>query len=345
MWFKNLKKKTTVVGMVAAALITTSLALAPNAQAGTSALTKNLKIFVIPKNLGNSYFTTADSVHSQGALYALKQLGEVGAETSGTTDTPSSQIPIIQADISKGANALIISATDPKALCPTLESAMKKGIIVVTYDSDVPTCRTLFINQASAEGLGESEVDIIASEIHDSGDIGIVSASASDTNQNTWIQWMKVELKKYPKITLEPVVYGNDDTATSTEVTQGLLSRYPDLKGIISPTTVGIAAAAAVLDTAQYRGKVMLTGLGTPDEMKKYVADGTVKEFELWNPANLGYLAAYAAVELASGAITNKTGQTFTAGMLGKFTVGTDNTVLLGKPFVFDKANINKFNF
>jgi rhamnose transport system substrate-binding protein len=345
MWFKNLKKKTTVAGMVAAALITTSLALAPNAQAGTSALTKNLKIFVIPKNLGNSYFTTADSVHSQGALYALKQLGEVGAETSGTTDTPSSQIPIIQADISKGANALIISATDPKALCPTLESAMKKGIIVVTYDSDAPTCRTLFINQASAEGLGESEVDIIASEIHDSGDIGIVSASASDTNQNTWIQWMKVELKKYPKITLEPVVYGNDDTATSTEVTQGLLSRYPDLKGIISPTTVGIAAAAAVLDTAQYRGKVMLTGLGTPDEMKKYVADGTVKEFELWNPANLGYLAAYAAVELASGAITNKTGQTFTAGMLGKFTVGTDNTVLLGKPFVFDKANINKFNF
>jgi len=345
MWFKNLKKKTTVAGMVAAALITTSLALAPNAQAGTSALTKNLKIFVIPKNLGNSYFTTADSVHSQGALYALKQLGEVGAETSGTTDTPSSQIPIIQADISKGANALIISATDPKALCPTLESAMKKGIIVVTYDSDAPTCRTLFINQASAEGLGESEVDIIASEIHDSGDIGIVSASASDTNQNTWIQWMKVELKKYPKITLEPVVYGNDDTATSTEVTQGLLSRYPDLKGIISPTTVGIAAAAAVLDTAQYRGKVMLTGLGTPDEMKKYVADGTVKEFELWNPANLGYLAAYAAVELASGAITNKTGQTFTAGMLGKFIVGTDNTVLLGKPFVFDKANINKFNF
>ncbi len=141
MWFKNLKKKTTVAGMVAAALITTSLALAPNAQAGTSALKKNLKIFVIPKNLGNSYFTTADSVHSQGALYALKQLGEVGAETSGTTDTPSSQIPIIQADISKGANALIISATDPKALCPTLESAMKKGIIVVTYDSDAPTCR------------------------------------------------------------------------------------------------------------------------------------------------------------------------------------------------------------
>jgi rhamnose transport system substrate-binding protein len=331
--------------MVAAALITTTLSLAPSAQAGTAALKTGLKVFVVPKNLGNSYFTTADSVKSGGALAALKALGEVGAETSGTTDTPASQIPIIQADISKGANALIISATDPSALCPTLNSAMKKGIIVVTYDSDAPSCRTMFINQASAEGLGESEVDIIASEIHDTGEIGIVSASASDTNQNTWISWMKVELKKYPKITLEPVVYGNDDTATSTAVTQGLLSRYPDLKGIISPTTVGIAAAAAVLDTAQYRGKVLLTGLGTPDEMKKYVADGTVKEFELWNPADLGFLAAYAAVELASGAITNKTGQSFVAGKLGKYTVAADHTVLLGAPFVFNKANINKFNF
>ena len=105
------------------------------------------------------------------------------------------------------------------------------------------------------------------------------------------------------------------------------------------------AAAAAVLDSAKYRGKVMLTGLGTPDEMKKYVKDGTVKSFELWNPADLGYLAAYAAVELASGSITGAASQTFTAGKLGKFTVGADNTVLLGAPYVFNAANINNFNF
>ena len=128
-------------------------------------------------------------------------------------------------------------------------------------------------------------------------------------------------------------------------MTQGLLQQYPNLKGIISPTTVGIAAAAAVLDTSKYRGKVLLTGLGTPDSMKKFVSDGTVKEFELWNPANLGYLAGYAAVELASGKITGAQGQTFTAGKLGSFTVGADNTVLLGPPFVFNASNISQFNF
>ena len=316
-----------------------------SSSASSSGLKTGLKVFVIPKNLGNSYFTTADSANSGGAIAALDTLGETGTETSGTADTPASQIPAIQAAVSKGANALIISATDPTALCPTINAAIKRGIPVVTYDSDAPTCRSLFIEQASTAELGTSEVDLLAKQIHDTGQIAIVSATASDTNQNAWIGYMKQELKKYPKMTLVSTVYGNDDTATSTQVTQGLLEQYPNLKGIISPTTVGIAAAAAVLDTSKYRGKIALTGLGTPDEMKKYVSDGTVTSFELWNPADLGYLAAYAAVNLASGKINGTAGQTFTAGKLGSFTVAADQTVLLGPPFVFSAANINQFNF
>jgi rhamnose transport system substrate-binding protein len=304
-----------------------------------------LKVFVIPKNLGNPYFTTSDSAKSGGAIAALDALGETGTETSGTTATPASQIPAIQAAITKGANVLLVSATDPTALCPTLNSAMQKGITVVTYDSDAPTCRNLFINQASTAQIGTSEVDLLAKEIHSTGQIGIVSAAASATNQNAWIGFMKQELKKFPKMQLVSTVYGNDDPTTATQVTQGLLEQHPNLKGIISPTTVGILAAAQVVDTPKYRGKVAVTGLGTPDSMKKYVADGSVQAFELWNPANLGYLAAYAAVELASKKITAAQGQTFTAGKLGSFTVGADHTILLGPPFVFNKSNISSFNF
>jgi len=222
---------------------------------------------------------------------------------------------------------------------------MAKGITVVTYDSDAPTCRDMFINQASTAEIGTSEVDVLAKQINSSGDIAIVSAAASATNQNAWIGYMKQELKKYPNMHLVSTVYGNDDPTTATQVTQGLLQHYPNLKGIISPTTVGILAAAQVLDTSKYRGKIALTGLGTPNSLKKFVADGTVQSFELWNPANLGYLAAYATVNLASKKITNSAGQSFTAGKLGSFTVGADSTVLLGPPFVFTKANINQFNF
>src|SRR5215472_10025194 len=308
-------------------------------------LKKGLKVFVIPKNLGNPYFTTADSVKSGGALAALQELGQTGTETSGTAATPASQIPAIQAAVTKGANALIVSATDPSALCPTLKSAMAKGITVVTYDSDAPSCRDLFVNQASTAQIGTSEVDLLAKEIHSSGEIAIVSAAASAPNQNAWIGYMKQQLKKYPKMKLVSIVYGNDDPTTATQVTQGLLQQHPNLKGIISPTTVGILAAAQVVDSPKYKGKVAVTGLGTPNSLKKYVADGTVQAFELWNPASLGYLAGYAAVNFASKKITNAAGQSFTAGKLGKYTVGAQRTILLGPPFVFTKANISQFNF
>jgi rhamnose transport system substrate-binding protein len=310
-----------------------------------ASLQKGLKAFVIPKNLGNSYFTTADSVKTGGALAAFKALGENGTETSGSAATAASQLPAIQAAIAKGAQILLVSATDPTALCATLKTAMAKGVTVVTYDSDAPTCRTLFVNQASTANIGESEVTAIAKEIGGSGQIAIVSAAASATNQNAWIHYMHIELKKYPKLDLVATVYGNDDPTTATQVTQGLLQKYPKLKGIISPTTVGILAAAQAVDAAHDIGKVFVTGLGTPLEMKKYILNGTSPEVILWNPANLGYLAAYAAVNLASKTITNATGQSFTAGKLGKYTVGADNTILLGPTTVFTKANVGQFSF
>jgi rhamnose transport system substrate-binding protein len=329
--------------------VVAALAVIVGSASGTASaaggMKTGLKVFVIPKNLGNNYFTVADSVKTGGALAALKTLGETGTETSGNAATSASQLPAIQSAITKGANALIVSATDPTALCPTLKRAMAQGIKVVTYDSDAPTCRNLFINQASTAAIGTSEVDLLAKTIHKSGQIAIVSAAASAPNQNAWIGYMKKELKKYPNMKLVSIVYGNDDPTTATQVTSGLLQKYPDLKGIISPTTVGIAAAAAVLDKPKYRGKIALTGLGTPLSLKKFVDDGTIKSFELWNPANLGYLAGYAAVNLASGKITGAAGQKFSAGKLGSYTVGSGHSVLLGPPTVFTKANIGKFHF
>ena len=337
----RLRKRTLV--MAVAALCVAGIV---GGVAYAASLEKGLKVFVIPKNLGNSYFTTADSVKTGGALAALGTLGEVGTETSGTAATAASQLPAIQASIAKGAKILLISATDPTALCPTLKQAMAKGVVVVTYDSDAPTCRDLFVNQASTANIGESEVDAIAKEVGPAGgQIAIVSAAASATNQNAWISYMHVELKKYPKLDLVATVYGNDDPTTATQVTQGLLQKYPKLKGIISPTTVGILAAAQVVDAAHDIGKVFVTGLGTPLEMKAYIENGTSPEVILWNPANLGYLAAYAAVNLASKTITAATGQSFTAGKLGKYTIGADHTILLGPTTVFTKANVSQFSF
>jgi rhamnose transport system substrate-binding protein len=320
------------------------------AAASGGAIKKNLLVYFIPKDTQNPYEVLAD----QGGAKALAALGGKVVVSSGTTDTAAAQIPSIQAAIQAHANAIVIAGNDPAALCPTLNQAAQQGIAIVSFDSDV-SCGSspnhLFINQANTQSIGTSEVDILAKEIGGSGQIAILSAAASATNQNSWIVYMKQELAKYPKMQLVKTVYGNDDPATSLTVLQGLLSAYPNLKGIISPTTVGIQTSAQYLDTHKsLLKKLTLTGLGLPSQMRPYVKDGTVKEFELWNPSNLGYLAGYAAASLASGTANLTTGSTFTAGTLGKYTVlapttGTGPSVVLGPPTVFDISNIDQFNF
>jgi rhamnose transport system substrate-binding protein len=311
---------------------------------GGSSSSSGTTVTFIPKNLGNPYFDASDKDGGQKAVEEFKgKYQEVGPDTA----TPDGQVSFINTAAQQGVKALVISADDPKAPCSAIKQAMSAGTKVVTFDSDTSAdCRDLYINQASPEGIAKVQVDQIAKQIGDSGEIAILSAAANATNQNAWIDLMKKDLaENHPNIKLDGVVYGNDDDQTSFDKTAALLQDHPNLKGIISPTTVGIAAAARYLSTSSAKGKVSLTGLGTPNQMRKYVKDGTVTSFALWNPSDLGYLAAYAAKALVDGTIKGDEGDKFTAGKLGDYTVGADGVVLLGDPTVFDKTNIDKFNF
>ncbi len=303
----------------------------------------NLAITFLPKNLGNPYFDTSNA----GGEEAIEEFGGTFAEVGPSEASPTSQVSFIQTAAQQGVGGLVVSANDPEAICDALNEARDAGVKVVTFDSDTnPECRDLFINQATAEGIAKSQVDLIAEQIGGAGQIAILSASANATNQNAWIELMEEELAaNHPDIELVETVYGDDDDQTSFDKTAALLQTYPELKGIISPTTVGIAAAARYLSTSEYKGQVALTGLGTPNQMREYVEDGTVTAFALWNPADLGYLAAYAAKALIEGEITGEEGDSFDAGKLGEYEVGADGVVLLGDPFVFDAENIGDFDF
>ena len=222
---------------------------------------------------------------------------------------------------------IAVSANDKDAICGALNEARTAGAKVVTFDSDTnPTCRDVFINQATTQGIGEYLVASASKLVGGQGEIAILSATPNATNQNAWIAVMQEELKKPENAGLKLVatVYGNDDDQKSFQEAQGLLQTYPNLKAIVSPTTVGIAAASRYVSSSAYKGKVQITGLGTPNQMREYIKDGTVTEFALWNPADIGYLAGYAGAALASGKITGKEGETFTAGKLGDYTVGAD---------------------
>ena len=304
---------------------------------GSSAIT------FLPKNLGNPYFDAS----TVGGERAAEEFGGTIQEVGPDQATPDAQVPFINTAATQGVAALVVSANDPTAICDALTEAQDADIPVVTFDSDTdPECRDVFVSQADAQGIATKQIELIAEQIGGSGEIAILSAAANATNQNEWIKLMEEELAaNHPDITLVDTVYGDDDDQKSFDQTAALLSSHPNLKGIVSPTTVGIAAAARYLSTSQYKGKVALTGLGAPSQMKQFIKDGTVSEFALWNPEDLGYLAAYTASALIEGDITGEEGDTFEAGDLGEYTVGADGVVVLGEPFVFNADNIDDFEF
>jgi rhamnose transport system substrate-binding protein len=309
----------------------------------TSGTGSSLNIVFVPKQINNPYFDTAAS----GGKLAAKDLSGQFKQVGPSSANAAAQVPFITSLTQQHVGAIVISGDDPNAVAPSLKQAMAQGVKVVSFDADVaPDARNVFINQANSEQIGRSEVDLLAQQINSTGQIAVLSAASTAANQNTWIGFMKQELAtKYPHMQLVKVAYGNDDDQTSFNQTLALLQQYPNLKGIISPTTVGIAAAARALESVHKGGQVALTGLGTPNQLRQYVKDSTIKGFELWDPGNLGYLAYYVAALLTEGKIKGNVGETFTAGKLGSFTIGANNVVLLGPPTVFNSANIDQFNF
>ena len=213
---------------------------------------KTQTITFIPKNLGNPYFDTSDA----GGKKAVEEFGGKYSQVGPQEASPDAQAQYIDTAAQKRTSAIVMSANDPEALGDSMTKARDAGTKIVTFDSDTnPKYRDVFINQATTEGLGKVQVDMIADQIGDAGEIAILSATANATNQNAWIAVMKKELKNHPKIKLVETAYGNDDDQTSFDKTAALLQKHPNLKGIISPTTVGIAAAARYLSTLVGQGQ------------------------------------------------------------------------------------------
>jgi rhamnose transport system substrate-binding protein len=227
---------------------------------------------------------------------------------------------------------------------------MGAGIPVVGYDSSPAVgAYNVFVNQADTNGIGKGLADMACDLAPNcTGEIAVLSAAQTATNQNAWIAAMQETLKdpKYKGLVWDGVVYGNDDPQISTQQAQALLQAHPNLKVIVAPTTVGIVAAAQVVTDANKIGKVAVTGLGTPKGMQAFVKSGAAPEFALWNVTDLGYLAYAVADQLASHKITGKEGETFTVPKLNNgqpYTIGKDNVVVLGPPFVFNKENIDQY--
>ncbi len=328
--------------------IALAAAVAAFALNGSAAMADKIDIVFIGKNTGNPYF---DSL-TLGFVDACKVIACNFEFVAPATAEATSQIPFIEAQIQRGVDVIAISPNSPDALNQVFDSARGKGIIVLTVNGDITgneEHRDATILPTDFTKVGADQVEMVGSLIGYEGEIAILSATTEAPDQNFWIEGMNETLandSKYANMTLVATVYGDDQPQKSTTEMEALLANYPNLKGVIAPTTVGIAASAQVVQSRGISEQVKVTGLGLPSEMRDFIKDGTVEAFQLWSPYNEGWLAAHFSVGLKNGTMTNEVGATFEVPNLGTITINEGNSINTQSALTtFDASNIDDFNF
>ncbi len=301
----------------------------------------DITIGMMPKLTGIPYFNAAQ----EGAQEAADELGVTLDFDGPTSESSAAQVELIEQWTAQGYDAISVSATDPDALAPAMTAAGDEGIATSTWDADVnPDARDYFVNQATAEGVGFELVDIMAEQTGGEGEFLIVTGSLTAPNQNAWIEAMEERIEEeYPDMVIAAVEPGDEDLEQGIDVTRAYLQANPDTTGVFGITSVALPGAAEAVEQLGMSGDVVVTGLGVPSEVGPYVDSGTVEEFALWNPVDLGYLAVYVAYLQVTGELPED--GTFEAGRLGEIGFAEDGVVELGPAFRFNADNIGDFDF
>jgi ABC-type sugar transport system substrate-binding protein len=302
---------------------------------------KKLTIALLPKSKGNAYFVSC----KKGAEKAARELG-VDLLFDGPTDPdPAKQNEIVENWITLGVDAIAAACENKEGISTALRKARAKGIKVITYDADaLPDAREFFVNQATARGIGYALMDEGARLCGQEGDFAVIIGSLTAANQVEWRNYVQeCCAAKYPGMKMVAWRPCDDFKDKAQSECTTLLSAYPHLRLLISTTSLGVPGAAEAVKQAGKTGKVKVVGLGLPNENRRYVKEGVTDSVILWKTEDLGYLAVYAAEALARGAL-KRGDRNFKAGTLGAFDIQGDN-IVLGKPFIFNKDNIDQFNF
>ncbi|MBP7690001.1 MAG: substrate-binding domain-containing protein, partial [Thermoflexales bacterium] len=328
------------------------VAPAPSATVAKATPGQAMKMVLLPKFLGIAVFDQANT-GAQEAHAELKNPEKLEFLGPTPENSVAGQIEILTNATTQGVKAIMIGNNAGDQLVPAAKAARDKGMTVVTWDSPIPSAdgEQLFIAQVDFAETGKVMADMALSIMGaDGGKFAVLSASPDASNQNAWIESLKTTLKdaKYSKLELLDVVYGNDQSETSYKQALALVDKYPDMKLIMAPTTVGITAAAKAMQDEQLCDKVKVSGLGLPAEMASYTKNGCAPEFALWSFKDLGYVTYYATYLIATGAMKGAEGEQFEAGRMGTYTIEKDPTrpgglrVVMGPFSVYNKDNIDK---
>ncbi|MEU4164011.1 autoinducer 2 ABC transporter substrate-binding protein [Actinoplanes sp. NPDC026670] len=304
---------------------------------------KTYKVAFVPKLQGVPYFEAMNA----GGKEAAAALGNVEWLYQGPTQADAAaQADIVRSYIQQKVDTLIVAPNDPDSMAPLLQQAKDAGIHVATADTDAPTSvREVFVNQATAQGIGEGLTDSLLTAMGGKGKYAIVSCGQTAENLNSWIEVQKAYTKeKYPDAEIVDIVYAGEDQAKATQMATDLMNAHPDLTGLVGECTSSAPGVAQAVKDAGKIGKVFTVGLGTPQAMKPYLQDKSSTAAILWDVENLGYLTAWAGAQIAQGkpfAATNNVSSDLSAVAYTE----ANKMLLLGPALAITDQNVDQFNY
>lgn len=300
------------------------------------------RIVIIPKLVGISYY---DAVKT-GIDEAARELTDVRVTWVGPTqDLVEKQAELIEASLASSPHLVAVAANDPVRIVPALKKAQQAGARVMSWDGDAQW-REFFVNLVDFEAFGVGLVEAMRREVGDQAEIAVVTTSFTAPNQTSWIAAMKRHLyAKHPGLHIVDVRPAGESTEQAYRVAQDFLKTFPKLKGIVALGAPNLPGVARAVREAGLAGKVAVVGNSTPNLMREFLRDGTVKTVLLWNAPDHGYLTVHAARALLKGRL--QAGQPFEAGRLGRFTPRADGTSLqVALPvLVFTRDNVDRYKF
>ncbi|MER3389771.1 MAG: substrate-binding domain-containing protein [Microcella sp.] len=304
----------------------------------------DINALFIPYNTGNPYFDRLGFGMEEEAEILGGSYSTDGPAVAG----PTAQLPFIADGLARGVNVIGIYANDPAAMTPQLSAARADGVAILALGADIEAAaRDAAILATDNDLVGPALVDVMAEEINFAGQIAILSGTPESPDHTYWIAGIEEYLKdpKFSDIEVVEIAYGNDVPEQALGEANALLTKYPDLAGIIGVTTVAVSQAAQAVSTANLSGDVAVTGLGLPNQMTPYLEDGTVNEFLLWDPADMGRIASCLGDAIISGTIVAEPGAEFDCGEFGSRVILDDGSVIAGDLISFTAANVAEFDF
>jgi rhamnose transport system substrate-binding protein len=305
----------------------------------------NFELAMVIKSTTNPYYNATLS----GARIAAKEIGGSANNYGPTESSGQAQVELINNLADRHIPAIAVAPSDPDAVVPAMKRAQRLGAKVVTFDADsAPDGRPFFVNQSTSDAIGRYGAQLLLEAMGPKGKVAIVSAQPTAANQNAWIAAFRDEIKKYKDIEIVDEVYGYDNEQKAFDATVALTTKYPDLTGIFAPTCPGLPAVARALESVHKAGTIKVSGNCVPSITGKYMLDGTIQGFYLWDPIKLGYVTYYAAKYLAEGKIQGKAGDSFTikdGKWPGKYEIDATGQIITGEPLQFTAENIKDYNF